>query len=68
MHRCDLSGCDGTRLGHDLARDFPAETQRLNKALDRLRGSREDRVMPENLQVDDRENLASPHVRNDDDS
>lgn len=50
-HSCNLSHCDGTQLGHELARDFPEETARLETALDRLRGAREDRVMPENLQV-----------------
>lgn len=50
-HTCALPGCDGTRLGHDLARDFPEETRRIDEALDRLRGPREDHVMPENLQV-----------------
>lgn len=35
-HQCDLSGCDGTRLGHDLAGDFPEETARFNEALDRI--------------------------------
>lgn len=29
MHKCQLRNCDGTRLGHDLARDFPKETNRL---------------------------------------
>lgn len=52
-HTCDTAGCDGTRLGHDLAVDFPAETARLNAALDRLRGPREDRVLPENLAGED---------------
>lgn len=45
-HCCDLPGCDGTRLGHDLARDFPEETRRFDEAMDRLRGPREDRVDP----------------------
>lgn len=51
-HSCDVPGCDGTLLGHDLAVDFPAETARLNAALDRLREPREDRVLPENLTPD----------------
>ena len=50
-HRCDVPGCDGTRLGHDLASEFPEETRRFDAAMDRLRGPREDRVMPENLHV-----------------
>ena len=49
-HKCNLPGCDGTMLGHDMARDFPRETQRLNDALDRI-VHREDYVMPENLEV-----------------
>lgn len=35
-HSCDLPGCDGTRLGHTLAEDFPEETARIDDALDRL--------------------------------
>lgn len=35
-HRCDLPGCDGTRLGHELAADFPEETARVDEALDRI--------------------------------
>lgn len=35
-HRCDLPNCDGTRLGHDLAAEFPEETVRVVDALDRL--------------------------------
>lgn len=54
-HQCDLPNCDGTKLGHELARDFPKETQRLEDALDRLRGPREDHVMPENLRLDEEE-------------
>lgn len=49
---CNLANCDGTRLGHDLALDFPDETERLVQSLARLGGNREDRVMPENLRVD----------------
>ena len=45
-HRCDLPHCDGTRLGHDLAAEFPEETRRYEEAMDRLRGPREDRVDP----------------------
>lgn len=52
-HRCKVPGCDGTRLGHDLAADFPEETKRIDEAFDRLRRPREDRVMPENLRVDE---------------
>lgn len=52
MHRCKFAHCDGTRLGHELARDFPLETERLEASLDYLRGPREDHVMPENLQVE----------------
>ena len=49
QYSCDTAGCDGTRLGHDLAADFPAETAAVDAALARLRGPREDRVLPENL-------------------
>lgn len=52
-HRCNLAHCDGTRLGHELARDFPEATARLETSLDRLRYP-EDHVKPENLEVDDR--------------
>lgn len=52
-HKCSLPHCDGTRLGHELARDFPKETAAINEAFAGMVGStREDRVMPENLQVD----------------
>lgn len=47
-HHC----CDGTRLGHDLAAEFPEATARFDAAMDRLRGPREDRVMPERLRVE----------------
>ena len=50
-HRCDVPHCDGTSLGHDLAVEFPEETQQVDEALDRLRTARKDRVMPENLQA-----------------
>ena len=36
-HRCDVPRCDGTRLGHDLAVEFPEETARIDAAFDRLR-------------------------------
>lgn len=49
-HSCNLPHCDGTRLGHELARDFPQETARLDEALDQI-AHPEDHVMPENLQV-----------------
>ena len=51
-HHCTLPGCDGTRLGHDLAAEFPEETKRIDEAFDRLRGPREDHVMSENLTAD----------------
>lgn len=35
-HRCDLPRCDGTRLGHDLALEFPEETARVDEALRRI--------------------------------
>ena len=35
-HRCDLAHCDGTRLGHSLAEEFPEETARIDEAFDRL--------------------------------
>lgn len=50
-HECKLPHCDGTRLGHELARDFPKETAAINEAFTRMT-NREDYVMPENLQVD----------------
>lgn len=50
-HKCALANCDGTRLGHELARDFPEETARLVDSLARL-GSREDRVIAANLQLE----------------
>jgi len=50
-HECSLANCDGTRLGHELARDFPEETQRLVDGLARL-GNSEDRVIAANLQVE----------------
>lgn len=51
-HRCALSGCDGTRLGHELARDFPGETARFDDAMSRI-VNREDHVKPENLEARD---------------
>ena len=48
-HCCDLPHCDGTRLGHDLAAEFPEETRRYEDAMDRLRGLRDDRVDPADL-------------------
>ena len=51
-HRCNLPNCDGTRLGHELARDFPEETRKFVEAWEDLFGPREDHVMPENLQVE----------------
>jgi hypothetical protein len=51
-HSCGLPHCDGTRLGHELARDFPKETARLETSLDRLRYP-EDHVKPENLRVEE---------------
>jgi len=50
-HSCNLAHCDGTRLGHELARDFPAETARIDEAFNDLASPREDHVMPENLRV-----------------
>lgn len=50
---CNLPHCDGTRLGHELARDFPKETAAIDDALSKYAGPREDYVMPENLQVDE---------------
>lgn len=35
-HRCDIPGCDGTKLGHELAADFPRETAAVDAALERL--------------------------------
>jgi hypothetical protein len=54
-HDCGDAHCDGTVLGHELARDFPKATARIDAAFrdmaDRNRNP-EDYVMPENLQVD----------------
>jgi hypothetical protein len=50
-HACDHPGCDGTRLGHTLAIDFPDETQRIDAAMRRIT-YRDDYVMPENLSID----------------
>ena len=36
-HECDVSGCDGTRLGHDLAVEFPEETAEFDEAMERWR-------------------------------
>lgn len=36
-HQCDVPRCDGTRLGHDLAVEFPEETRQVDEALNRLR-------------------------------
>lgn len=52
-HECGLPHCDGTRLGHDLASEFPEETRRIDEAFDQLRGPREDHVIPENLRTED---------------
>jgi hypothetical protein len=52
-HHCDLTGCDGTRLGHDLAAEFPAETARIDAELRRLAEPDDGlRVNPANLQVE----------------
>lgn len=53
-HACGLARCDGTRLGHELARDFPKETARINEAFeDAVARFRGDRVRPEALQVEE---------------
>jgi hypothetical protein len=31
-HNCKNPRCDGTKLGHSLAMDFPKETQRIDDA------------------------------------
>lgn len=52
-HQCDLEHCDGTRLGHDLAAEFPAETARVVEQLARLAEPVDGlRVNPANLQAD----------------
>lgn len=52
-HRCQVKGCDGTRLGHDLAVEFPQETARIDEALRRLAEPKDGlRVNPDNLHVD----------------
>ena len=33
---CYVPRCDGTRLGHDLAVDFPEETKRFDEAIWRI--------------------------------
>lgn len=44
MHDCNVPYCDGTDLGHDLAREFPEETAQYEEAMDRLRkADREER-------------------------
>ncbi len=51
-HKCKFVGCDGTRLGHDLAKDFPEETARIDAELARLAEPKDGlRVNPENLKV-----------------
>lgn len=50
-HQCSLPLCDGTALGHVLARDHAKETATLLDRLDRL-ANPDDHVRPENLQVD----------------
>jgi hypothetical protein len=51
-HRCDLANCDGTRLGHELAKEFPEATARVVDALDRI-AHPDDYVKPENLRIAD---------------
>lgn len=52
-HKCDLSNCDGTRLGHDLARDFSEGTRQIVESFKRiLDKDHEFTVDPANLQVD----------------
>lgn len=42
MHeRCTLANCDGTKLGHELARDFPKETAQFDEAMRTLATSKE---------------------------
>lgn len=50
-HKCSLKNCDGTSLGHALARDFPVQTQLIIDRMERL-AHPDDHVKPENLQVD----------------
>ena len=46
VHSCTLPGCDGTRLGHDLAAEFPEETARFDAAMDDLRARVTYRIPP----------------------
>lgn len=51
-HTCNVPHCDGTRLGHDLAVEFPTETARIDAELARLAEPDDGlRVDPANLQV-----------------
>lgn len=51
-HKCQLLDCDGTPLGHELARDFPEETRQVTESLERLIDTGHDfTVDPANLQV-----------------
>ena len=60
-HHCDVPHCDGTRLGHDLAVDFPEETARVDNELRRLAEPLDGlRVNPANLQVDS--TATDPHL------
>lgn len=53
VHRCNVPGCDGTRLGHDLAVEFPEETARIDGELRRLAEPKDGlRVNPDNLRAD----------------
>lgn len=55
-HHCKVPDCDGTRLGHDLAVEFPAETARIDAAFRQIAGEVRYpglRVNPENLRVED---------------
>lgn len=36
QHKCTIVGCDGTKLGHYLAKEFPQETAQIDEALDRI--------------------------------
>lgn len=53
QHRCDHWDCDGTKLGHELARNFPEEIQTFTEAVERLIDTEHTfTVDPANLQVE----------------
>lgn len=62
-HKCKLFDCDGTQLGHELARDFPEETRRFTEVVERIIDTEHAFTLdPANLQVEKRE-LLCPECR-----